>query len=93
MSSDIIQALPNLGVGAAAIYALYLVCKMFLDKLDKRETEMRALEKEVRGSIVAQLSEAAAQMKSNSHVMNRVIDFLDRQEMHAASSPKRSPKA
>lgn len=70
IDSSIVSVLPNLSVGVASIAALVFVTVRFLQKLDSREAEMRALEKEVRTSIMEQLGK-------NSSIMQRVIDRLD----------------
>ena len=44
--------------------------KTFLLELEKRETAMRSLEKEVRENIIRQLGE-------NTHLMTKIIDYLD----------------
>lgn len=82
MTTDIVSSLPNLGVGVAAIYALYAISKIFLEKIDRRDAELGELNKEIRNSIMTQLSEAGKQMAANTHVMTRIIDYLDRPDLH-----------
>ncbi len=88
LDASLASIIPQLSIGALAvcgfIYLMTLASKQsdrhtermamqaekFFSELEKREHAMRQLEKEVRDTIIKQLSE-------NSHLMTRIIDFLD----------------
>ena len=81
MENELLQVLPNLGVGVAAVTGIVLVVRYFLAALDsraqaheaamdKRENAFRSLEKDMRDSLVNQLVK-------NTQVMERVMDHLN----------------
>ena len=81
MESAFASILPQLGIGALSVLALVYVSKIHSDKMEEkdrlfigtlqeREEAFRALEREVRTSIMAQL-------ERNSSVMQRTLDRLN----------------
>ena len=79
-SPSVLSLLPQLSIGVVAIMALGYITLIFIKYIEKRddvhasqlkerEDTLRALETEVRTSIVGQLQE-------NSRVMDRVLDRL-----------------
>lgn len=81
---DILTILPNLSIGVISILALLWVTKQFLihlkeerisERTERKENELafRALEKEVRTSIVGQLNE-------NTRVFEKVMAHINKHE-------------
>jgi hypothetical protein len=97
--ASLLSIIPNLSIGALAIcgfvYLMVLAHKqnerhheaqtahtvLFLTELEKREHAMRGLESEVRSSIAKQLAE-------NTHLMTRIIDYLDQPALHLSTKPR-----
>lgn len=78
MESAIVNALPQLSVGVASVVALAYVTKHFLEHLAERENAMRIVEKEVRTSLMEQLSKNTMAMSDMTRTHERVIAALDR---------------
>lgn len=85
----IISILPNLSIGVISIGALVYVTVQFINKLDeraqaheeamdKRETALREVEKEIRLELVQHLKESSVVIANNAAVMERVINHLDK---------------
>lgn len=89
MESSLISVLPNLSIGVISILGLIYVVIKFLDALDKiriqhsdamkeREQALRQVEKDVRNSLYAHLSESTTALQENTKVLARVMNHLDR---------------
>ncbi|KKM81322.1 hypothetical protein LCGC14_1331060 [marine sediment metagenome] len=79
---DFLTILPNLSIGVIAILALVYLSKKFLDRLESKDKEFtkelgnredafRALEKEVRTTVMQQLAD-------NTHAFKKVINHIDK---------------
>ncbi len=80
--------LPNLSIGVVSILGLIYVVVIFqrtLDRRDERHQEamkereqaLREVEKDVRNSLYAHLSESTMALQENTKVLSRVINHLD----------------
>ena len=79
------STISNLGVAGFSILVMWWMfdsaqkeLKANDVRLDFRDTEYHQLEKEVRGSITAQLASSTSALYENSKVMERVLDKLSR---------------
>lgn len=70
MESSLLTVLPNLSIGVICVLSLLYVTHIFLKQIKEREDALRTLEKEVRTSIMGQLSE-------NTTVMVRLLEHLN----------------
>lgn len=63
-------------------------------KLEEHHKAMSALEGEMRGNVLAQIKETTGQLKENTHLMTRVIDFFEQPNMNlvAARPQRRQPR-
>lgn len=59
-------------------------------KIEEHHRATSALEAEMRGNVLAQIRETTAQLKENTHLMTRVIDYMETPEMHPASAATRA---
>ena len=82
MPAELLTVLPNLSIGVISICGLIYVVLRFLEALDvravqhaeamkERESALREVEKEVRTTILGQLSK-------NTEVMNDTVKMLER---------------
>ncbi len=89
MTPDLIITLANLGIGGVAIGALVYIASQFLTHLDKRaekheesmterELALRGVEKEVRTTIMGQLSKNTEILNDTSKTLERVMLRLDK---------------
>lgn len=84
MSPDIIQSAINLGVAGFAILVMWWMYQSAAaerrrndERLDRRDEKYEALQKEVRGEIMATLVAATTTNKEAMQVMKRVLDRLE----------------
>lgn len=88
METSLISILPNLSIGVISILGLVYVVLKFLAALDRRaeqhaeamkerEQALRDVEKDVRSSLYAHLSESTAALQENTKILSRVINHLD----------------
>lgn len=90
---DLATALPNLGVGVAAVVVMFLMSRVitqiyvsrlkekdqeFLAEIKEREVSFRTYEKEVRETTLKQLHETTRVVAENTKVMDRVVDLLQK---------------
>ena len=66
-----ISSITNLGTAGFAIFVMWQMSKMFIATMEKEREASRNVEKEVRGSIMKQLSE-------NTVALQDVIKHLDK---------------
>ncbi len=59
-------------------------------KIEEHHHAMSGLEAEMRGNVLTQIKETTAQLKENTHLMTRVIDFFEQPDM--TSRPSRRPR-
>jgi hypothetical protein len=85
MSSDLVSPAINLGVAGFALLIMWWMYqsaaaerKAYDERLDKRDENYRALEREVRTEISAQLISATSAVRDNSKIMERVIQTLSK---------------
>lgn len=89
METSLANILPNLGIGVVAVLCLAYLTKFFIDKLDaraashekamkEREDALRAVEREMRGSLTNIISQTNSVVAENTRVLHRVINHLDR---------------
>ena len=85
MPSDLIQPATSLGVAGFAVLIMWWAYqssveerKRYDDRLDQRDAQYRALEKEVRVEVSAQLAAATSTIGQNQQVMERVLDKLNK---------------
>ena len=92
MESSILTVLPNLSIGVVCIGALVYVCNQFLKHLDERarqheasmqerEVALREVEKEVRNTVMGQLSRNTEIMNTTSKVLERAINIMDKKSV------------
>ena len=84
MSPDIIQSAINLGVAGFAILVMWWMYQSAAaerrrndERLDRRDEKYEALQKEVRGEIMATLVAATTTNKEAMQVMKRVLARLE----------------
>lgn len=85
MTSDLASPVINLGVAGFALLIMWWMYqsagaerKAYDERLDRRDENYRALEKEVRTEISAQLISATSAVSANSKIMERVIHELSK---------------
>lgn len=78
-----LSTISNLGVAGAAILVMWWMYQSAAgerkandERLDARDAQYRALEREVRTEISAQLAAATSTIGQNQQVMERVLDKL-----------------
>ena len=87
--TSLLSIIPNLGIGVVAILCLGYITKVFLEQLNKRaeaheaamterETALRAVEKDMRGTLATLIVQANSSINENTRVLHRVINHLDR---------------
>lgn len=83
MDTGLVQPALNLGIAGFAILVMWWMYDSSVserkandERLDKKDTQFRELEKEVRTEITAQLVASTSAMAENSKVMERVVDKL-----------------
>ncbi len=83
MPTDLIQPATSLGVAGFAILVMWWMYqsaaserKAYDERLDERDRQYRALEKEVRTEISAQLVASTSTNAAAQQVMERVLDKL-----------------
>jgi hypothetical protein len=88
MESSILTILPNLSIGVISVLSLVYITLKFITHLDERtvrhekamlerEIQIRSIEKEVRTTVLAQLSQNTEAMNDTARVMERVMNRLD----------------
>ncbi len=92
MDSSLLSILPQLGIGAIAVVGLVYVCKLFVDKMEKRDAAFSrefterdaAFRVEIREREIAfrELEREirgtlAGQLSKNTSVMERIMNHLD----------------
>lgn len=94
MESEIINAVPQLGIAGAAIYVMYLMYKdasnrfaekdkILMEQVEKHTTTMRAHQdyvQEVHQSTLKQLAHASKVIEENIKSHERVINYLDKHQ-------------
>ena len=89
MTPDIFLTLANLGIGGVAIGGLIYISNQFLIHLDKRaekhelsmaerENSLRIVEKEVRTTVLLQLTKNTEVMNDTTRTLERVVSMLDK---------------
>ena len=89
MEASLLTILPNLSIGVISVFSLVYVVQKFLVHLDERttrhekamlerETQIRAVEADVRTTVLTQLSLNTASMNDTAKVMERVMNLLDK---------------
>lgn len=65
-----------------------------LGKIEEHHQAMRSFESEIRTTVMSSLNTASAQMKENTHLMTRIIDYLDQPQLHPSFTavPRRRPR-
>lgn len=87
--AELLTVLPNLSIGVVSIGALVFITNRFLIHLDdrsqkhetamyEREKSLRAVESEVRNTVLSQLSKNTEIMNDTSKVLERAIMVLDK---------------
>lgn len=85
---EFITILPNLSIGVVCIGALVFITIRFLEHLDQRaekhesamnerETQLRTVEKEVRQTILDQLSRNTEVLNDTTKTLERVVGILN----------------
>lgn len=92
MESQIVQAIPQLGIAGAAIYVMYLMYKdsssrfekkdlLLIAEVEKHQTtqaEHQEYMREVHASTMVQLNNASKVIEDNVKAYERVISILDK---------------
>lgn len=89
MEQTLVEILPNLSVGVVSVVALVYVTVKFLEQLDirsklhnevmsERERALREVEREVRTTVLEQISLNTQAMNDTAKVLDRVAALLDK---------------
>jgi uncharacterized membrane protein YcjF (UPF0283 family) len=59
-------------------------------KIEEHHQAVRTLERELRDMLVGSIQEAANQLKENTHILTRVIDWVDQPTVRVPERPTKS---
>lgn len=76
MESKLLEVLPNLGVGIATVVVLYLVFRIFIEALNKREEAFRNYVTENNHKITELVIQSTLAIKESSEAIKKSGQFI-----------------